>query len=249
MTGVLQRASRAVLFATACAVVLAVRIQLVEPHWFYRPVSHGAVRPLPWLGSFTDGDVLYLGLMFLVGASLQLYARRVPMHGALAAVAGVVMVGTMLGGGFYLFGLPAFAYLVMYAAVALPQPLARIGRVRDYSYGIYIYAFPVQQLLALVGVNQYGLTVYLLASIAGTMALAIPSWHFIERPALTLKDARWPLPVLLPHRRGLDGATGGASGGAGGGAAGGGADFLGDDGEGPAQGAAVGGGRFGQVRA
>ncbi len=45
----------------------------------------------------------------------------------------------------------------------------------------------MQQLLALLGVPDLGLFAYIVIASAGTFALAVPSWHFIERPAMSLK--------------------------------------------------------------
>jgi peptidoglycan/LPS O-acetylase OafA/YrhL len=59
----------------------------------------------------------------------------------------------------------------------------------DYSYGIYIYAFPVQQTLVSFW-PQMPLPAYLLSSFVITVALAALSWHFVEKPALKLKPFR-----------------------------------------------------------
>jgi hypothetical protein len=52
---------------------------------------------------------------------------------------------------------------------------------RDYSYGIYIYAFPVQQSLVSFW-PQMPLVPYLLSTLTITIALAAASWHFVEKP-------------------------------------------------------------------
>lgn len=57
----------------------------------------------------------------------------------------------------------------------------------DYSYGIYIYGFPLQQVLAHFGVHTLGFGLFLLASYLGAGTLAWASWHAVERPALALK--------------------------------------------------------------
>jgi len=62
----------------------------------------------------------------------------------------------------------------------------------DYSYGVYLYGYPVQQVLAHFQVNQFGQAVYLAASLALALACAVASWHLIEKPALALKSLAWP---------------------------------------------------------
>jgi peptidoglycan/LPS O-acetylase OafA/YrhL len=61
----------------------------------------------------------------------------------------------------------------------------------DYSYGLYIYGYPSQQLLAHFSVNHAGFSAYLLASYALALGCAILSWHFIEQPALSLRALFW----------------------------------------------------------
>ncbi|MEU6078422.1 acyltransferase [Micromonospora sp. NPDC047074] len=186
-TAVLHRAFRFVVALTAGAYLLILNDLLTVPAWTDRPPQRGAIGPLPLVGSFAADWALYLGFLFLLGACARHHAHRLPMNGTLALLATVVMVGSMRLGGFFAIGLPAFAYLVLYLAVTLPRALRRLGRDRDYSYGVYIYAFPVQQVVALLGGAAHGLPAYVALSLAGTLLLAVPSWHLVERPALSLR--------------------------------------------------------------
>jgi peptidoglycan/LPS O-acetylase OafA/YrhL len=77
---------------------------------------------------------------------------------------------------------PLIAYGLLWVSSVLPSP--RLIRVHDVSYGFYIYAWPVQQLLALYGVHNRGMLVYILTSAAGTLVLAIASWLLVERPVM-----------------------------------------------------------------
>jgi peptidoglycan/LPS O-acetylase OafA/YrhL len=58
----------------------------------------------------------------------------------------------------------------------------------DFSYGFYLYAFPVQQLVLLYG--GYSMSVWLHIGISSsiTFILAVASWKFVEQPALAKKD-------------------------------------------------------------
>ena len=79
------------------------------------------------------------------------------------------------------------AYPVIWLGIHLP--LQRIGSKNDYSYGLYIFAFPIQSLLVLWGVGQWGYFPMALMSIVCTLPVAVASWWLIERPALKLR--RW----------------------------------------------------------
>ena len=56
----------------------------------------------------------------------------------------------------------------------------------DYSYGIYILCFPIQQTMVMLnpGITPFWLFV---SAFPAVLALAILSWHFVEHPALRQK--------------------------------------------------------------
>jgi peptidoglycan/LPS O-acetylase OafA/YrhL len=121
---------------------------------------------------------------FLMGVVFYYWDPPLRARYALAAV-GVGGLG--LAAGWYpLVGPLCLPYVVFWLAAVLP--LRSFGK-RDYSYGIYIYSFPVQQSLAAAGVAGYGFAAYLAASFAVTVAFAAASWHLVERPAMRW---RWP---------------------------------------------------------
>lgn len=70
----------------------------------------------------------------------------------------------------------------------------------DYSYGLYLYGYPVQQLLAHFGVYKAGLLAYGILGLAVALGLAALSWKLVEGPALSLKSA--PFPKLLARSAG-----------------------------------------------
>lgn len=66
----------------------------------------------------------------------------------------------------------------------------RVTRGHDLSYGIYIYAFPCQQLAVRLIEPQdpLGFALYYLVGLVATVTLAALSWRLVEKPALRLKD-------------------------------------------------------------
>ncbi|HYH24690.1 MAG TPA: acyltransferase [Blastococcus sp.] len=136
-----------------------------------------------------DGDfVMLMKLLpyFLGGAVLFVLKERLPLRwqGALPALVvalGVVAWQPAWGGQ---LAAPLFTYVLLWAAAAVPSP--RWIRINDLSYGVYIYAFPVTQLLALAGLHGLGLVPFTAAIVAGTLVLAGFSWFFVERPARDL---------------------------------------------------------------
>jgi peptidoglycan/LPS O-acetylase OafA/YrhL len=85
----------------------------------------------------------------------------------------------------------AMPYVVFWLAYRPGGLLRAYNRVGDYSYGVYIYAFPVQQML----VAWFpGLGIWPLTAAAGaiTLLLAVLSWHGVESPALRWRHRSRP---------------------------------------------------------
>lgn len=124
------------------------------------------------------------GLMFALGALLWFYRDRVPVSSRLAVAAAVaVPLGVAVFTNYRLLAAPAVAYLVIYAALRLGQ--RRQLRLRhDVSYGVYVYAFPLQQALLLVGLGGIGWAAFSMMSIAVVVPIAAASWFLVEQPAL-----------------------------------------------------------------
>ena len=77
-------------------------------------------------------------------------------------------------------------YATLYVATWTFGPLRRFTNEQDYSFGVYIYAGPIQQ--ALIGL-KLGLTPLALsfAALPVALVLAVISWNMIEKPALLLR--------------------------------------------------------------
>ncbi len=78
------------------------------------------------------------------------------------------------------------SYLVMFAAFIPNNYLEKITRHGDFSYGLYIWAFPVQQMLVVAFGHWSPYANFSVAFIVSLM-LAIASWHLIEKKAIALK--------------------------------------------------------------
>ncbi len=132
-----------------------------------------AARVIPMLIAFAAGSLLFL------------FGDRVRANLLTAAIAvGALIVAGAVGLVPQLGALP-LAFLLLTLGNVLP--LHRVGRSFDISYGVYIYAWPVQQTLALAFHPQLPVALFILLSLVGTLPLAFLSCWLIERPALALK--------------------------------------------------------------
>ena len=73
-------------------------------------------------------------------------------------------------------------------AATVPERWRWVGRRHDYSFGIYIYAFPIQQTISQQLAPMSGYVLFALALIP-TVAIAVLSWHFVEKRMLSFKRA------------------------------------------------------------
>jgi peptidoglycan/LPS O-acetylase OafA/YrhL len=79
----------------------------------------------------------------------------------------------------------ALPFCVLSFGLSTGSFLSRFTKI-DYSYGIYIYAFPIQQLFMQLW-PKMNFCLYLVLSGVAILIFAGCSWHFIEKPALSLK--------------------------------------------------------------
>jgi peptidoglycan/LPS O-acetylase OafA/YrhL len=127
-----------------------------------------------------------LVLFFLAGVLVYLFRDSLPFSGGIALIAAVVSLALVASHtAIFLLPLPV-AYVTMYLGLQTPKKLPLIF-TGDYSYGIYLYAYPMQQAVVhLLPKGQSWYTNFLLALLMVCLFAAF-SWHCIEKPMLKLK--------------------------------------------------------------
>lgn len=156
-----------VLSTCAALCALAIFTQIISVRWY--------------------GKVAEMAYMFFCGSTLYILRNHIRLSRSAALVAAaVLLVAAGIGSkAFHVVYLILLPYLLLYLAYVPKGVLRRFNRMGDYSYGIYIYAFPIQQAVAAM---FPGVTVFGMIGISGviTLALAVGSWHLIEKRAMTI---------------------------------------------------------------
>jgi peptidoglycan/LPS O-acetylase OafA/YrhL len=161
-----------------CVSALLVVMQLVRPE---------LVASI--LNEYMTSDHVVTIFPFLFGALVGTLADRIRVSHVVGIGAIVVLVGATVASGvvFRTIGYGSLALVIPYVAWLLPPKPFR-WFTHDLSYGTYLWAVPVQQTLAFVGLNAFGLLPFTLLSILCTLPFAAASWFLVERRFLNTKN-------------------------------------------------------------
>lgn len=169
-------------------------VAFVAALWFGSVLIRAAVA-FGVTGGLDEDFSLFTRLLpyFLGGSLIYLLVHRwglVPVIGIVCIpIAAVLMVFVPVVGG--PLAAPIIGYALLYLSTVIPQPkwIAK----NDVSYGFYIYAWPVQQLVVILGGANLGMPLYLIFTTALTFALGWLSWMLVERHFIRLaRGARRP---------------------------------------------------------
>jgi peptidoglycan/LPS O-acetylase OafA/YrhL len=79
-------------------------------------------------------------------------------------------------------------YAVLWIGNASTNVLYSFFKSGDYTYGLYIYAFPIQQSTVFIFQNRLNPYELFIIAYPLSLAFAILSWHYIEQKFLSLKE-------------------------------------------------------------
>jgi len=128
---------------------------------------------------------LHVAAMFGLGAVCYLYRSYIPVgwpYVAAAVLLAYLLRNTPIYPFIFGVALAQFSFAFAYCL-----PWYGFNRLGDYSYGIYLWGFPMQQVVAhyfpSMGPRHNSMYAFMLA-----LAMALMSWHFVEQPALRWKS-------------------------------------------------------------
>ncbi|MFC5649846.1 acyltransferase family protein [Paenibacillus solisilvae] len=141
------------------------------------------------LGKYIN-DMARFSLSFFVGMLYYLYRSKIPQNIYLF-VASLLSCVASLQFGFFNEIFPIIGgYAIFYFALTPGIKLHGISKFGDLSYGVYIFAFPVQQLVTYFMKNDLIPIQNFLISLPLILILSFISWHLVERPFLRMKPSR-----------------------------------------------------------
>ena len=182
------------------AYLLLVLIVPLGRKWWGLALTLGLVILSALLVPFPAPQIPRFLMAFFLGGLICQFDLADRHRGLIAAVAVLPLFTT--------YGTPLFDWAFTIWIVAA---VFAIGNIRtnaflvlrrfDPTYGIYLYSWPMAQIL----VSLFRIAdpwVLALLTVLGAGTLATGSWFLIERPAMALRDwTPWPKPVLPAPRR------------------------------------------------
>ncbi|WP_375488800.1 acyltransferase family protein [uncultured Mycobacterium sp.] len=136
-------------------------------------------------------------IMFAAGALLYHLRDVIPARWSLVAVSVVIVLAAGLLPDYRVVAAVPLAYAVIVSGALIHNRRLRLRT--DLSYGVYIYGFPVQQLLIICGLIKLNPLVFFVPSTIATLPLAALSWFMVEKRAMSLKarlKRRWAAAAL-----------------------------------------------------
>lgn len=175
-------------FAYLCLFLLGVT-GLLARRWLVTALAAASLAWAAWWVPNTSDGVgsIYVLSAFALGAAAYSWRERIVLAWPVAVALVPVCIAAGLGPDavrVVTWTLSA-VYLCFWFAYAAP-PVGRVlVRFGDASYGVYIWAFPVQQTIVQAGVDNPWLVMAIATPVVWLLAIA--SWRLIERPALRHK--------------------------------------------------------------
>lgn len=133
-------------------------------------------------------STMRLGAYFFLGSAFYLFRDKIELSlrlGILIALVAALSYGTAL---FDVTSKVALAYVVFWVAL-VPKGIIRLfNRLGDYSYGLYIFTWPMQQIAAQIFPDLTPHFLFITVFPVALIAAAV-SWHYLEEPCLQRRGA------------------------------------------------------------
>ena len=146
---------------------------------------------------------LHLALYLLAGLLFYRFADRIPLRRSWAAVAlTILLVAGLSRLAFSLLAPLLLPYLLLVLAGLIRWPWQASDG--DLSYGVYLYSFPLQQLLVGFGLLRGGalpLPLQIFLTVLLVLPIAWLSWNWVERPILRWATSLQLRPLPLSSNR------------------------------------------------
>jgi len=162
--------------------IVTVSLVLLFSNYLFHFITSVHIKPaLRFLPLFFMGSIIYL-LKDKVILSKRLFV--------------LIVISILLSIGnpklYYVLHYFFIGYIILYIAYIPKGKILFFNKLGDYSYGLYIYAYPVQQSVIALNPGISAINAFYI-SFAITLLLAVLSWHLLEKRMLGYKNSYFKL--------------------------------------------------------
>lgn len=140
---------------------------------------------------------IFFSSFFLIGATYYVY-KNINFNKYVALLLFILWILSFNNIIFYFVTLISLPYITLYIALTKIPYVNNVSKYGDFSYGLYIYAFLIQQTIVYF-INGITVLQLFILSVLITFAFAYLSWTFIESRALELKNSDHPYITVFQH--------------------------------------------------
>jgi peptidoglycan/LPS O-acetylase OafA/YrhL len=135
-----------------------------------------------------EDRLLSLFFMFSTGAAYFVLQKYIWLSTTVFAPLLILLLaaGFLSKTAFFAIYLLGISYITFYLAYVPGGVIRRYNDVSDFSYGIYIYAYPIQQTVVAVAPGISAATLFMWSGVV-TLGFAMLSWFCVEKPAQEFK--------------------------------------------------------------
>jgi peptidoglycan/LPS O-acetylase OafA/YrhL len=161
--------------------------------WILAIVATKQISPILWdytipVFLLNAWHLYNFGIFFVGGMLVWLYKDMIPMTLGVCVSLAVVWVASFFTSLAGMISYLCVPYIILFLAQKPVITFQKIQQIPDISYGLYLYAFPVQQILALYVKPSTSVGFFAVLSLCVTIPFAWASWKYIEEPFLRLKN-------------------------------------------------------------
>lgn len=193
------------MYELACYLIVGALLSVRAVRARPLPVAAGALllaTTVVLLQGEQRGSMVWFGSFFAAGWVVHCLRDRLLASGPLAVGASVVAAGLAVVD-------PVLTALPLAYAVLSTGAVVRTRRfaVNDISYGTYLYAGPIQQMLAILGLASLPVGVFIIMAAALALAAGAASWFLVERRFLPRNTSAHAKKRPQPAVRPVEGAS------------------------------------------